>query len=209
MKKIVLSALGLFLTLYVFSLIYIGFYTTYDNARVSDTILVLGAKSEYNNMVNPCLVARVDKGVALYKKGFAKKIIMSGGDDAFEKDNQAKLMRVLATEKGVPQKNIILEKASGNTYENLLYTKRIMEKEKLSSVIIVSDPYHLARALLTAKTLHMDATVSPASESPCWSKYTFVSFDYFRDGFALLAYIGEGKIQLFPRATTCFFCYFP
>lgn len=196
MKKILLVSTVAFLAIYLTALVYIGFYTSYDNAKPSDAILVLGAASEYKNMVNPCLLARVEKGVSLYKKKYASKMIMSGGNDGYKKNNQAILMGQLAEKRGIPKKDILLETESGSTYENLLYTKRIMEENDILSVIIVSDPYHLARALLVARTLHINATVSPASESPCWSKYQFLSFDYLRDGFAMIAYILTGKIAL-------------
>ncbi|MBP9719286.1 MAG: YdcF family protein [Candidatus Levybacteria bacterium] len=199
MKKIILLLGGFVISIYLASLLYIGFNVYTDTAKPSDAIVILGAKSLYKNNVNPCLLARVEKGVSLYKNNMAPKLIMSGGDDGYEKNNQAELMGELAEKLGVPEKNILLEKQSANTYENLLYTKELLDKEKLDSVIIVSDPYHLPRAGLIAKSLGITYSVSPALSSPCWSKYTFFSFDYFRDGFALLQYIATGKIALLTK----------
>lgn len=199
MKKFLLLFCGGLFIVYLSSLIYIGIHIRTNTAHSSDAIVILGARSYANNKVNPCLAARVEKGVSLYKNDQAPYIIMSGGDDFYDKDNQAELMATLAEQQGVPAKAIVMEKASANTYENLLFTKEIMKKRHLSSVIIVSDPYHLPRAALVARTLHMDYSLAPAANSPCWSTYTFLSFDYFRDGLALLQYIATGKIRLLTR----------
>jgi uncharacterized SAM-binding protein YcdF (DUF218 family) len=195
MKKIIFGLGALFIGVSIASLVYVGIHAYDNTAKPSDAILILGAKSQYKNMTNPCLKARVEKGVMLYKQKYAPKIIMSGGDDSFQKDNQAEKMKAIATALGVPSSAILLEKQSSNTYENFLYTKRILQDKKLSSIILVSDPYHLARAELLAKTMHIPFSVSPATQSPCWSTYTFLGFDYFRDSLALIQYILTGKIS--------------
>jgi uncharacterized SAM-binding protein YcdF (DUF218 family) len=196
MKKIILICMGGFLGLYVFSLGYIALHVFDNTAKKSDAIVILGAQSKYNTVVNPCLVERVKKGVALQHQGFAQKIVMSGGKDRFGEKSEAQIMKTLALEQGVSQDAIIVEDTSKNTYENLLFSKRILEKNHLTSVIIVSDPYHLPRASLIAKTEGLSYTVAPASSSPCWSKYGFLGIDYLREGFAILSYIVRGQISL-------------
>jgi len=57
----------------------------------------------------------------------------------------------------VPKQDILLEKVSRNTFENLLEVKKIMQTNNLQSVIIVSDPLHMARALRIAKQLNITA----------------------------------------------------
>jgi uncharacterized SAM-binding protein YcdF (DUF218 family) len=195
MKKVLITLLVIGGSIYLFALIYVGIHTRDNTAKPSDAIVVLGARTLYKNKTNPCLQARVAKAVTLYKKKFAPIIIMTGGNDGYEKNNQAQLMHSLAVASGVPSDAILLETKSSNTYENFLYTKKIVEKNDFHSIIIVSDPYHLARAALLAKTMGIPATVSPATESPCWSTYQFLGFDYFRDSLALLQYIATGKIS--------------
>jgi hypothetical protein len=55
MKKILFFLLGIGITLYLVSLIYVGIHTQDDTAKPSDAILVLGAKTLYKNKTNPCL----------------------------------------------------------------------------------------------------------------------------------------------------------
>ena len=197
MKKILLGVVGGLVGVYLLSLLYIALHVYDNTAHPSDAIVILGARTTYKNMVNPCLRARVTQGVALYKAHFASTLIMSGGNDIFDSHNQAKLMANIALDEGVPKKAILLETKSATTYENLFYTKKILKDQRLDSVIIVSDPYHLPRAALIAHTLHLSYTVAPAVNSPCWSKHTFLGIDYFRDGFALLFYIISGRINFF------------
>jgi uncharacterized SAM-binding protein YcdF (DUF218 family) len=195
MKKTFFGTLFLLLFIYVGSLTYIGIHVFDDTVKKSDAVVVLGARSEFKNNINPCLVERVKKGVSLTKQGYAKTIIMSGGVDRFGEDSEAQIMKSKAVEFGASPEGILLEDKSKNTYENLLFTQKILTNKKIHSIIIVSDPYHLPRASLIAKTLGLSYTVSPALMSPCWDKYKFFGIDYLRDGFALLAYIATGKIR--------------
>jgi uncharacterized SAM-binding protein YcdF (DUF218 family) len=196
MKKILFGIVGLCIILYSTSLIYIGLHVYDNTAQKSDAIVVLGAKSIYKDKLNPCLTARVDQGIKIYKESLAPIVIMAGGADTFNGKSQAEIMKEIALEKGISADHVLLETRSKNTLENLEFTKIIMENHHLKTVIIVSDPYHLPRALLLAKSLHILATVSPALDSPCWSNNTFLSTDYFRDGFALLFYVFTGRISL-------------
>lgn len=196
MKKYLLLLPGFFLMLYLLSLLYIGLHVYDTTAEKSDVIVVLGALSQYKNEPNPCLVQRVKKAAAVQKNGYAPRMIMSGGVDRLGEESQAELMKKLAVSYGVKREYILTENKSKNTYENLLFTKEILKENNFRSIIIISDPYHLPRAGLIARSLDIPYTVAPALDSPCWSTYTFLGIDYFRDGAALLAYILTGKISL-------------
>lgn len=164
-----------------------------DNKIPSDVIIVLGAKSNRKDTYNLCLVERVNHGTQLLKKGYAKKIIFSGGNDTVD-SNQAENMKQIAVLSGVNPQSILLEKDSINTYQNLVYTKSIMEKQKLYTAIIVTDPYHTPRASLLAGKLQLRHTVSPALKSPCWTNYTYFSPHILKEPFAIIYYFLSGKI---------------
>lgn len=195
MKKTLFGIGAFLLGIYLLSLLYIGLHVFDSTAKRSDAIVVLGAASLFKNQLNPCLRERVKEGVALYKENYAPKIVMSGGIDHFGGKSQGERMADLAKSYGVPRDAIVIENKSKNTYENIAFVKELIGTK---DIIIVSDPYHLPRASLIAKSLGMPSTVSPALHSPCWERYQFLGFDYLRDGLALIFYILTGKIRIFP-----------
>lgn len=207
MKKflvVILSLITAGVVIYFGLLIYISKKAEQDTKVKSDVILVLGGSaiggiSCYGPIceqgfvpkprLNPCLIARVDHAVTLYKDGYASKILMSGGTDKETDVNEAETMKKIAVDAGVPDSDILTEKESTSTYENLALSKKIINDASLNSIIIVSDPYHNARAELVAKKLDYEYSLSPASESACWVKNKQLTDRQFRrEALALIAY---------------------
>jgi uncharacterized SAM-binding protein YcdF (DUF218 family) len=175
-------------------LLYIGTQVYKDNAVKSDAVLVLGARVIKNGAPNPCLTARIDHGVTLHKNKTAGKMIFTGGNDVEDGLNEAEEMKKMAIVQKVPSYNILLEKKSTSTYENFLYTKEIMEKNKIKNVIIVTEPFHSPRASLIAKKLKINHTVSPAKNSTCWTRWKFLSRYFLREPLVITLYMLQGKI---------------
>ncbi len=193
------------LILYTALLAYITNKAEQDTKVKSEVILVLGGEaisgiSCYGPIcqhgfvphpqLNPCLVARVDHAVSLYKGGYAPKILMSGGTDANTNVNEAETMKKIAIDAGVPEADILMETKSTSTYENFLFSQTILNSANLHSVIIVTDPYHNARAALVASKLHYDYSLSPDVESTCWAQDKNNPFnrDSLREASALIEY---------------------
>ena len=188
-----LFVLGLFI--YVSTAIYIANRVGEDSKKNSDVIVVLGAKTYQDGQYDPCLKGRVEHGVALYKEGYAPKIVMTGGPDQEDGTIEAEVMQKIALEAGVPEKDIILEPNSTSTYENMVNTRSILEERHYSSAIIVTAPYHMPRARMTATTnLIPDISVSPATAEACLKKGSYTSADFLREPLALIFYIVTGKI---------------
>jgi uncharacterized SAM-binding protein YcdF (DUF218 family) len=155
----------------------------------------LGSRTKLNNSYNPCLYNRVVHGVNLHKSGYANKIIVSGGfnpdDQYFEADDMAKIALSL----GAKKENVIIEKKSTSTYENLLYSRKIMSDKGLKTSIIVTEAYHSPRANLIAQKLKMVHSVSPTTNTPCWnSGIGHVNYYLLRDAAALILYVFQSKI---------------
>lgn len=89
---------------------------------------------------------RVVHSVNLYKKELAKKIIFSTGYTYVMQE--AEVMKALAVYSGVPGENIILEKEAGSTYQNVKFTRDIMEKYGWDSALVVSSPYNMRRVAM-------------------------------------------------------------
>lgn len=159
----------------------------------AELVLVLGARAYVNNELNPCLVSRVKKAVNLYKKNYASKLLMSGGVDKEDKINEAKTMRDLAIKLGVPKQDILIESQSTSTYENLLYSKRILKKHNINNIIIVTEPFHSLRASLVAKKQGINAISSPTQTSVC-AKKGYLSRFFLKEPLAIMIYKLQNKL---------------
>lgn len=89
---------------------------------------------------------RVEHAVQLYKQDYAKNLIFSSGQKHVFKESE--VMKILAVSLGVPQDSIILEENARNTYENITFTKEILNKKGWNKILLVSSPYHMRRASL-------------------------------------------------------------
>ncbi len=191
---------------YVALVFYVGNVAKQDTKIKSDVIVVLGEGAIGGTscfgpickqkgfmphpQYNPCLVARIDHAVDLYNNHYASKILMSGGTDKEDNKNEAETMKTIAIAKGIPEKHILLEKASTSTYENLAFSQKILDKAHLKSAIIVTDPAANARAGLVASKLHYQYSLSPDMNTPCSHRSDYV----VREPLAIIAYFLTGKI---------------
>ena len=96
---------------------------------------------------------RLDCGIALYKAGAAPKIIMSG-DNSTEHYNECAAMKRYAIAQGVPSEDIFCDHAGFSTYESMYRARDVFGAKR---IVIVSQKYHLYRALYVAERLGLDA----------------------------------------------------
>ncbi len=123
-----------------------------------DCILVLGCKVKDNGEPSPMLLDRLITGTELYKEGAAPKILMSGdhGRDTYDEVN---VMKKYALDNGIPSEDVFMDHAGFSTYDSIYRAKHIFEAKK---VIIVTQEYHLNRALYLAHKLGLEAYGVPA-----------------------------------------------
>lgn len=174
--------------------LYIAKQAERDTKLKADAILVLGARSYIEGKYNPCLKARVEHAVALYKAAYAPKIIMSGGNDREDDANEADTMEKIAIEKGIPSTDILEEKSATSTYENFSLSSDILKENNLNSVIVVTEPFHVARAALVAQKLGYNFSVSPAKNSPCWLPNKYLNKYFLKEPFAIAMYKLQNKL---------------
>ncbi|MDO5423407.1 MAG: YdcF family protein [Eubacteriales bacterium] len=117
--------------------------------RNADYIVVLGA-GILGTRVTPLLAARIDKGIELLAYNPNAVLVLSGGQGPGEDIPEGEAMAAYAMEKGVDKDRILMETKSVSTEENLLFSRRLMEKEN-PKVILVTTAYHVFRALLLAR----------------------------------------------------------
>lgn len=166
------------LSVYVLLSIYIGSHVYEKSEENADVIVILGARTYFRTMINPCLLARIEEGVSLYKDGRAPTILVTGGNDG-DGTNEADEMEKLLLKANIPQSHILKERASSSTFENMTFSYPLIyplfTQKNRSNIILVSEPFHLPRAKMIAQSLGIEASVSPATNSPCWTRWKFLS----------------------------------
>jgi len=117
-----------------------------------DCILILGAGVR-GDKPSPILNDRLLEGIKLYKEGVAPKIIMSGDHGKKEYD-EVNIMKDFAIKNGVSSEDVFMDHAGFSTYESIYRAKKIFGAKK---VIIITQKYHLFRALYIASKLDLIA----------------------------------------------------
>lgn len=140
---------------YLAYILYGFWYNLFPILQVPDYIIVLGS-GLFGDKVPPLLAQRLDKGIQLYEK-FHKKptIIVSGGHGTDELLAEADAMAQYLLAKGIPPEEILIENQSRTTFENLTFSKAIMEQRQTSSyyALVVTNSFHALRAGIYMKHL--------------------------------------------------------
>lgn len=131
----------------------------------ADAIIVLGA-ALWNDVPSPGLEERLEQAIKVYHEAGEPPIIVSGGlDSGGARVTEAEGMRRYLVERGIPEAQILLEPYARSTYENLLFSKRIMEQSGLKQAIIVTHSYHAARSQDIASYLGYEPAVVSSTKS--------------------------------------------
>lgn len=114
----------------------------------ADAIVVLGFGPPVDESGKPVdeLRWRVEKGVALYQAGLAPIVVMTGGK-TYQDFYEATVMKELAVSLGVPAGAVLEEREAMNTIDNARFTARLLKARGAKRIILVSNPYHLSRAV--------------------------------------------------------------
>lgn len=125
-----------------------------------DCIMILGA-GLWNGEPSPILQQRLDQGLALWQEGVSPKLLMSG-DHGREEYNEVGTMKAvaMAAPYHVPSSDVFMDHAGFSTYESMVRAKEVFGVKKM---IIVTQEYHLTRALYAARSLGIDAYGCAAS----------------------------------------------
>ncbi|AOT73098.1 SanA/YdcF family protein [Geosporobacter ferrireducens] len=117
-----------------------------------DCILVLGAGVR-GEKPSHMLEDRLLQSISLYEKGVSDRLIMSGDHGRKEYD-EVNVMKQFAMDAGIPSKQVFMDHAGFSTYESLYRARDIFQAKK---IIIVTQEYHLYRALYIARALGIEA----------------------------------------------------
>lgn len=157
--------------------------TATQNLPTADAIVVLGGmtRSISPPRVMPDLNEQGDRilyAAKLYKEGKAPLIIVSGGRIAWygEVESEAIDMARILQLMGIPSEAIIKEGESLNTYENALFTKKILEEKGIEKILLVTSAYHTPRSLKIFQRQGIEAI--PAPTDFIISEESMNSYDY-------------------------------
>ena len=128
--------------------------------RKADAAIVLGAAA-YGEEPSPVFRERINHGIWLYENGYVGKLIFTGGKVKGQEISDSAVAKAYALANGIPEEDIFIEENSTITQENIFNAARIVRDNGFSSVIIVSDPLHMKRAMLMAKDAGLVAYSSP------------------------------------------------
>lgn len=147
-----------------------------DTQGVFDCIIVLGCGLTADGEPSPMLMDRLETAIELYFMGVSDTILMSG-DHRTDDYNEVGAMRRVALERGVPEHAIILDRAGLSTYDSIA---RLHAEYGIQRAVIVTQEYHLYRALYIAEKLGVEAYGVSASRQP----YSNQAFRNVREAFA-------------------------
>ncbi len=136
-----------------------------ENAPPRRVAIIFGAGLRRDGSPTAILQDRVETGAALYFSGKVKKLLMSG-DNRFVNYNEPAAMQTYAISLGVPQEAIVLDYAGRRTYDTCYRARGIFGVQK---AILVTQPFHLPRALYLCNAMGIDA-VGVAAENRVYSR---------------------------------------
>ncbi len=133
-------------------------YLPLDPIPAAEAIVVLGGSIQPKSPPRPWVEVseagdRVLYGVKLYQEGVAPLLLFSGGridwtqeqnrNDASEANDMAKIAMAM----GVPERDILLENESLNTYQNAVGTAKILQQKQINTILLVTSALHMPRSL--------------------------------------------------------------
>lgn len=125
--------------------------------------VVLGA-AVWNDRPSPVFEERIRHGLELYHTGRVQTLVMTGGRSDGDLLAEAEAARAYVLARGVAAQDVLWERESGTTRENLLGARELLGDDP-SRVAIVSDPLHMKRAVTMAQDLGLHACPSPTPTS--------------------------------------------
>lgn len=158
LRYLIIALMLLFFSSFIAAEGIIVFQSMNSHEAKTDYVLVLGAQV-IDDKISASLQYRLDAAMDIYKRYPDSIFIVSGGKGPDENNSEAYYMEKHLLEQGVPQEQVIKEEQSTNTYENVFYSKRIMDNysDDNYDVTIVTNAFHTYRSKFLAEQVDMKA----------------------------------------------------
>ncbi|MCX6820090.1 MAG: YdcF family protein [Candidatus Adlerbacteria bacterium] len=143
-------------------------YSATETPPHAEVALVLGASVSSSGKLSAVMAERADKAVQLYKAKTVEKILVTGDNSTLSYDEVYPVGKYLLIQ-GVPEEDIFLDYAGFDTYSSMYRAREVFD---VTSVVVVSQAFHLRRAVFIARSLGLDATGIDASRGERYVWYT-------------------------------------
>ncbi|MDF2743879.1 MAG: hypothetical protein K0S88_5256 [Actinomycetia bacterium] len=163
-----------------------------------DAIVVLGA-AQYDGRPSAIYEARLEHAVELWRGQVAPILVFTGGKEQGDRFTEGGSGARWARQRGVPAEAVLVEERSRTTYQNLAGAMQLLEgrdpDRDRHRIVVVSDPFHMFRAVKQAADLGMDAYPSPTRTSPLSASRLKLTELVLREDLAIAGYLlsGAGK----------------
>ncbi|HEU4800877.1 MAG TPA: YdcF family protein [Gemmatimonadales bacterium] len=165
----VAKLLGLLLVVavitYTISLVVVLVTSLQDQREPVDAIVVLGA-AQYNGRPSPVLRARLEHALSLYRDQLAPRIMVTGGVGRGDTTSEAEVSRRWLLAHRLPDTAVVALPRGRSSAVSMTDAAAWLRERGLSRVLLVSDPFHMARLRFEARRTELDALVSPTPSSP-------------------------------------------
>lgn len=151
--------------LYGASVVYVWAVSRRDERRPADAIVVLGA-AHYGGRPSDVLRARLDQAAALYGEGLAPVVVVTGGMADGDRVSEATASQRYLVGRGLPDSAIVVLPVGRNSRESMASAAEWLQDRGLETVLLVSDPFHMARLVAEARGHDLVPWVSPTRTSP-------------------------------------------
>lgn len=125
-----------------------------------DAVVVLGASVYPDGTPSDMLADRLEVAVDLYQAGAAKAIIVSG-DNRSSHYNESDAMKAYCVALGVPSQDVFVDHGGVGTYESMYRARHLFGAQR---IVVVTQAYHLYRAMFAADCLGMQAWGVPCDK---------------------------------------------
>ncbi len=157
---------------YAFVSVVTGFTGTYDETTKVECGVIFGAAVHSVSDPGPGILRRVEAGVRLYEKELLTRLIVTGGKGSETQESEAEVMQKVAIARGIPSDRIRMEPFSSSTWNNVRNSLPLLQK--CTSIVAISDRYHLARIRLIGKRQGIELETFPA-DAPVGTKFEMMS----------------------------------
>jgi uncharacterized SAM-binding protein YcdF (DUF218 family) len=196
MRRVLLGLLVLVLAYFAVATTLVARWMGKDERPRVDAIVVLGA-AQYNGRPSAIYEARLEHAVDLYHGGVAPLLVFTGGKEQGDRFTEGGSGARWALEQGVPASAVLAEEKSRTTYQNLAGAKRALRRHtpagRRPRIVIVSDPFHMFRAVQQAADLGLDAYPSPTRTSPLSASRVKLTESVLREDLAIAGYLLSGR----------------
>jgi len=198
MRRVLVGLLVLVLAYFAVSTTLVARWMGKDERPRVDAIVVLGA-AQYDGRPSAIYQARLEHALDLWSGGVAPLLVFTGGKEPGDRFTEGGSGARWAIEHGVPADAVLVEERSRTTYQNLAGAKRLLERRNPGGgrqrIVVVSDPFHMFRAVRQAADLGMDAYPSPTRTSPLSASRLKLTELVLREDLAIAGYLlsGAGK----------------